>query len=320
MRWRDWMEAALYDPDSGYYTTAIREVGRRGDFATSATLTNGLARAVAAWIRAEWRRHAARLPIIEIGPGNGALHAAVLRALGPLARLGLRTYLVERSPVLRGLQQATLRSRRRSSWHPDMTSALAACGGRALVFSNEVADAFPATLMERADGAWLEVWLRLEPDGRIVECLEPRCPPPDGSAIALTFPDGHRVEVLESWRDWLASWVPAWSAGTMLTIDYGGSAREIHERRPAGTARGYRHHQVIPAAELYAATGRSDITVDVNFDDLARWGEAVGLVTETCITQAEFVRPVVPDDQLCRDPGGAGDAFRCLVQRRVRPS
>lgn len=38
VRFDHFMEAALYDPGHGYYTSRIRTVGTRGDFSTTATL------------------------------------------------------------------------------------------------------------------------------------------------------------------------------------------------------------------------------------------------------------------------------------------
>jgi SAM-dependent MidA family methyltransferase len=320
MPWRDWMAAALYDPANGYYTRHIRTVGRRGDFSTSATLGTALARAIAAWVQEEWRRPGMKkAPLVEIGPGDGSLHADVLRALGWAGRSGLRTHLVERSPGLRSVQQATLRSvSRRITWHETMESALTACDGRAVIFSNELADAFPATLLERRDAAWQEVWLAIAPHGAMVEELRPCAAPPDSSAAALPFRDGQRIEILHSWRDWLHAWRPRWTAGAMLTVDYGGTPDEIYHRRPAGTVRGFLHHQRLAPAELYAVTGRCDVTVDVNFADLRRWGEAAGLTTSEYVPQHTFVhaRTAVVDSLHDDDGSGATAAFRCLVQRK----
>jgi SAM-dependent MidA family methyltransferase len=313
--WRDWMEAALYDPENGYYTRHIRTVGRRGDFSTSATLGGALACAMAAWIKEEWRRADARLPLIEIGPGDGSLHAAVRQALGWSGRIGLRSHLVERSPVLRAEQERKLRDRR-IAWHPDMSTALHACDGKALILSNELADAFPVTLLQRCDGAWQEVWLALKENGAIAEELRPAVPDNcDSSACRTDWPDGQRVEVLHSWRAWLNSWRAQWRRGAMLTVDYGGTPAEIYHRRRQGTVRGYRHHQRLEAAELYAVMGRCDITADVNFTDLREWGEAAGLTTAECVTQHEFVtsRTAVADS--LHGEGGAAEAFQCLVQR-----
>jgi SAM-dependent MidA family methyltransferase len=321
MPWREWMEAALYDPREGYYTTNIRSVGRRGDFSTSATLGGALARAVAVWVREEWGRAGRKLPLIEIGPGDGSLQRNVWKALGWTGRMGLRGHLVERSPVLRGLQEEKLRSvRRRLTWHGSMESALDACEGSAVIFSNEVADAFPATLLQYHDGNWREVWLCISESGGIVEELRD-CPPEVQSfAMKLKCGEGQRVEVLYSWREWLRGWRPHWHSGAMLTVDYGGTAEEIYHRRPGGTVRGYFHHQTVAAGELYALTGRCDVTADVNFTDLREWGEGAGLITSECVDQRAFVNCRTALSDAVHGDGGAAEAFRCLVQRPVSSS
>ena len=319
MSWRDWMEAALYDPDRGYYTAGIRTVGRRGDFSTTATLGTSLAGAIAGWVREEWQRAGQKLPLIEIGPGDGSLMAGVWRALGWTERWRLRTHLVERSPVLRGVQQERLRrARSRMVWHDSVAAALDACGGKALIYSNELADAFPATLLQYHRGAWREVWLRIAENGGIVEELRDCAPDAAGSAAHVVDCEGQRIEVLRAWREWLREWRPHWKAGAMLTVDYGGTPQEIYHRRPGGTVRGYRHHQVLSAGELYAHTGRCDVTVDVNFTDLAEWGREAGLEDAPLVNQREFVaaRCAAEPDAL-HGPGGATEAFYCLVQRPV---
>ena len=40
------MRMALYDQNDGYYTQNIRNVGRNGDFSTSATINNSLAKSI----------------------------------------------------------------------------------------------------------------------------------------------------------------------------------------------------------------------------------------------------------------------------------
>ncbi|MDC3353308.1 hypothetical protein OAV87_04110, partial [Verrucomicrobiales bacterium] len=76
MPFENFMAMALYDPHFGYYSTTIRDVGGdRGDFATSATLSGGLGRAIGKWIQSEQQHHEwdGAISIIEVGAGNGAL-------------------------------------------------------------------------------------------------------------------------------------------------------------------------------------------------------------------------------------------------------
>ena len=67
MSFEDFMAMALYDPTFGYYTTGITDVGgRSGDFATAATLSESLGKAVAGWIKAEIRHHQWKGPVALI--------------------------------------------------------------------------------------------------------------------------------------------------------------------------------------------------------------------------------------------------------------
>jgi SAM-dependent MidA family methyltransferase len=87
----------------------------------------------------------------------------------------------------------------------------------------------------------------------------------------------------------------------MLTIDYGGAAKEIYHRRPAGTLRAYRDQNRLHGESVYEQPGRQDITADVNFEDLAMWARELGWETSSFQSLAE----------LAPDAPGA-DAFRCI--------
>ncbi len=313
---RGFMEAALYDPEFGYYSRQIRTVGPGGDFSTSATLSPRLGRALAAWVKETAQgefRH-----LIEIGPGNGILHRTLRQAMGWRGRWHWHSHLVERSPVLRKEQQKTLgREGRWLQWHASPEEALTAAGGKALIFSNELVDAFPATLLQRHDGLWQEVWLELAENGAVVETLRP-APEIDTTLDAAHFSEGQRVEVHVSWRQWLAAWRPQWRQGAMMTIDYGGSADRLYHRRPHGSLRGFFHHQRLHGLAIYRNPGHCDLTADVNFSDLSHWGAAMGLTTVRLETQTEFLAriPACGDEAGARlaDPDGAGGAFYCLHQ------
>jgi SAM-dependent MidA family methyltransferase len=321
MPFDEFMAAALYDPAHGYYTTGIGDVGGRGgDFATSATLSGGLARAIAGWIAEEIARLHGRGPIaaIEVGGGNGTLAAGVLKALGWWRRRSIRYHLVEISPVLRELQRKRLG--RSVVWHETITDALAAGGGRALIFSNELVDAFPAKWLRWDGSCWEEVCVAYNPSQGLGEIFRelPAGLSPDGfSALALTeHPSGQRIEILPSFRQWLHDLAPHWHEGAMLTIDYGAeSAEAIYDRRPGGTMRAYHRQQRIEGGGIYARFGRQDLTSDVNFADLVRWGEEMGWETVSLVTQRGFLeRFGASDDTMTGD--GPGTAFRALEQRR----
>ena len=111
-----------------------------------------------------------------------------------------------------------------------------ACGGTALILSNELVDAFPCRVFEKRPDGWRELALRLD-DGRIMEEWVVR-PLPDSTVFLHPWPDGQRVEVQESFQVWLRGWLPALAAGSMLTIDYGDTCPALYFRRPRRNTEG----------------------------------------------------------------------------------
>ncbi|MCH7228208.1 SAM-dependent methyltransferase [Haloferula sp. A504] len=298
------MASALHDPERGYYARRIREVGRRGDFSTAATLAPALGLAVSRWAADALAATGCR-DLIELGPGGGVLAAAVQSNLPLRRRWRTRIHLVEQSEPLREQQLQRLGARFR--WHTTLVEALAACRGRACIFSNEFFDAFPVRRFRRTSSEWEESWVL---PGE--ETWRPITSPPDSSVFGQDFPEGRIVEVHESVRDWMTSSLSHWHRGRMLTIDYGSEIGSLYHRRPAGTLRGYLHHQRVEGRECFLRPGRQDLTTDINFTDLVNWS-APWSETRRLVSQAEFladsIDPHDAGDRAVADPTGAGGSF-----------
>ncbi len=306
-----WMHEALYHASYGYYTANIREFGRRGDFTTWPTLNDSLGCAIGRWILRN--KPSGRLNVIEIGAGSGELAASVIKAIGWWNRP--RYHIVEISPHLRRAQQKRLGSR--ALWHVSVAEALTASRGAALIVSNELVDAFPCRIFRKDPEGWSELALRIE-ESRAVEEWISR-PLPVSSVFMHAWPVGQRIEVHESFQDWRRGWLSAWESGSMLTIDYGDECPALYVRRPRGTLRAYAHHLRLEGREVYAGFGLRDLTADVNFSDL----QYQATVSHTAFsTLAEFLAKNDPSwlkDPAARAlhaPGGAGEAFKVLVQTR----
>ena len=306
LRFDRFMDLALHDPARGYYARRIRAVGKGGDFTTTPMLSPALAQAVGAWAAGAMKETGCR-DLIELGPGEGRLAAAVLKCLPWWRRP--RLHLVERSGPLRAKQAAVLG--RRVRWHDSIEAALDSCGGNACIYSNEFADAFPVRRFRREEGGWSELFL--DPGEKWMPCAEP----PDSSIFESPWPAGQIVEVADAYHDWLRGWLAGWRAGRMLTIDYGAEADAIYHRRPRGSLRAYFMQQRLEGPDIYLNPGRQDLTADVNFTDLQRWAEP-RLDTVSLTTQREFLTPhAAAGDARLMDPAGAGEAFRVLDQRRA---
>lgn len=301
----EFMRRALHDPQHGYYARRIRGVGRRGDFTTAPMLSEAPARAIAAWAARAMRESGCR-DLVEIGPGEGQLAVAVIKHLPWRVRWSTRLHLVETSTPLAEIQKTLLG--RRARWHDSPAAALAACDGRAVIFSNELVDAFPVRLFQKQSDGWREIAV----DSDAAESAMPPAPLPPSSGFCAAFPEGQRIEVHDFYRLWLSGWLPLWKSGRMLTIDYGSSAETLYQRRPRGTLRGYLLHQRLEGPAIYQNVGRQDITADVNFSDLVDWS-APWTTDVKLMTLADFINSGADDDLLA--PQGAGGAFMVLDQK-----
>ena len=312
------MQRALFDPKGGYYTARIKTVGARGDFSTSATLSPLLGRAIAGWLLAEAKATGVRT-IIEVGGGDGSLMQAVLKSLGWWRRWRFRVLMVDASPVLVAQQKQRLGSRV-EAWFGTLPEALNACNGEALIFHNELLDAFPVDLVQGDGTSWQEVWLNHD-NGVTREELRPLSLDPKPHSALQTQGTGRR-ELHTAVHEWLEQWLPKWQRGAMLTIDYGDVFPALYHRRPHGTLRAYLMQQRLTGPEVYQNPGRQDITCDVNFTDYRAWLAAADTQEMAFETQAEFIRrhisaPKDGRDAFVCDEQGAGQAFKCLSVRRA---
>lgn len=299
------MARALHDPSRGYYARNIRGIGARGDFTTAPHLSEAPAKAIAAWIARALRETKTR-HVIEIGPGLGTLTAQVIRRLPFATRMLSRFHLVESSRALAEHQKSLFG--KRVSHHTSILDALQSCSGEAIIFSNELVDAFPARVFRKAPGTWQEVAL----DSSMKEVLLPPAELPPSSVFPIEFKQGQTVEVHDTYRIWLESWLPYWKRGEMLTIDYGDTAEHLYHQRPQGTLRAYLLHQRLHGSAVFENPGLQDITADVNFTDLATWSSS-WLSSSPTTSFAELIRDFA-DPSEARFLEAAAH-FRTLIQK-----
>jgi SAM-dependent MidA family methyltransferase len=315
IRFDRFMELALYHPIHGYYSARTPRIGVRGDFSTAATLDDSLGRALANWIRAEVTALRLRHPtIIELGSGTGQLARTILRRFQLWERLSY--YVVDVGPQNR--------FSRRIQRFNSVREALDAADGVAILFSNELVDAFPCRRLVRTESGWDEIWIELR-DARWLERRIPVQTCPGSSALSLALPIGQIVEIHESYHSWLKELSCSLQRGALLTADYGGSTTEIYRGKRSGTLRAFFQQQRLEGMEIYRRPGQQDLTADVNFEDLRRQGEALGFDEIGYTTQRDFVQKWYPEalkrdipaTRFVLDAGGAGTVFKILHQRKM---
>lgn len=307
------MARALHDPQHGYYARRISGVGRRGDFTTAPMLSEAPAAAIADWAAKALKETGCR-DLIEIGPGEGELAAGVLRNLPWKLRWKTRLHLVETSVPLAARQRKLLG--KRASYHTRIQDALDGCGGNAVIYSNELVDAFPVRRFQKTPQGWQELAVHFDVRKQAHESLLPPTSLPDSAGFMDHHPLGQWIEVHDSYRRFLTNWLPHWNAGCLLTIDYGATTESLYHRKPRGSIRGYLHQQRLEGPAIYENPGRQDLTADVNFTDLLNWSQP--WVSEQRLSLfGEFLQAAQKtDDSLLTDPLGAGGAFLVLDQKR----
>ncbi len=304
------MAHALYDPEHGYYARQITGIGRNGDFTTAPMLSAAPARAIAHWASQAMAENCCQ-NLIEIGPGNGVLAAQILKYLPWKLRWRTQLHLVETSAPLAARQRKLLG--KRATWHRNTRDALAACGGNAVIFSNELVDAFPVRRFQKTALGWQELAIEFDQSKRVLESLLAPAPLPDSSSFLIAHPLGQWIEVHDSYHHYLTEWLPSWKSGKILTIDYGGNAEHLYHRRPYGTLRAYLLQQRLEGSAIYGNPGRQDLTADVNFTDLQNWSRP-WLYEQKITSFGEFLDGALDDHDLV-DPHGAGTAFLVLDQK-----
>ncbi len=277
-----YMQAALSDPDHGYY--AISDpLGR--DFITAPEISQMFGELIGLALAQAWEDSGApeEFDLVELGPGRGTLMSDALRAAERARRAfvsAARVTLVETSPALRAVQTAKL-----AAYDVTWTSHLSDVprGRPIFVIANEFFDALPIRQFVRGARGWHEHMITLDGDD-LAFALTPDSVPTSFIPEHLRdAPEGeyfeHCREGIETTRD-LAARIAS-DGGLALLIDY------CHEESGWGdTLQAVQRHQFVdPLAE----PGLADLTAHVDFGALAEVATEAGARVLGPTTQGAFL-------------------------------
>jgi NADH dehydrogenase [ubiquinone] 1 alpha subcomplex assembly factor 7 len=249
------VEAYMEACNAHYYGTRD-PLGQHGDFTTAPEISQMFGEIVGAALADAWAR-AGRpdaAAYAELGPGRGALAADALRVLRN-AGFAADVHLVETSPVLRAVQEATVGP---AHWHDSIGQLPEA---PLLLVANEFLDALPVRQwigdQERAvtiagDGLAFTV------DGAIREDSPAR----DAAVTAIA--------------DHVAS-----HGGAALIIDYGHAVGADGD-----TFQAVHHHRF---AGVLERPGEHDLTAHVDFQGVAEIARAAGAAVAGPIAQGAWL-------------------------------
>jgi SAM-dependent MidA family methyltransferase len=356
----EFMEAALYHPQLGYYCRPGMTTGPEGDFYTSPDLHPAfgllLSRQIAEIAARTQADARSAFHVIEAGPGVGRLARDIIAGLGAehaaLARRVVYT-LVEISPSLRRMQRATIAAGggagvveelRWRSW-ADLIEERGT-GFSGCIVANEFLDALPAHIVERRGGRLMEIHVVAGDDGFGEALLAPATDRLEShlAQLGVEMEEGQRAEIGLHALDWVSSLGRLFGergTGGAIIIDYGYPAKELYgpERR-RGTLMCYRRHQAIE--DPYLHVGEQDMTVHVDLTSVERRARESGFDVAGPATQMRFLvslglARILADlaegsstsargvqERLALHglmaPGGMGETFKVMLLARGAPA
>ncbi len=333
---RDFMEMALYYPDYGYYTSADTEIGRSGDFYTSAHIHPVFGALIGKQIAEMWEAMGRpdSFYIIEMGAGKGYVAHDMLAYLEGTEFFEAVHYVIVEinKHLIKKQQQLLHRYHDKIHWALTLKETTSVTG---CLFSNELLDAFPVHLIYYDGGKLHEIYVTIKQDNfcevyeecslEIINYLH---------EFSISLPRDYRTEVNLDIRKWLKDVSSTIGNGFIFTIDYGYSAAEYYSPlRKAGTIMCYYRHQIND--NPYQHVGLQDISAHVNFSAVKKWGEEYGFDCLGFAPQGTFLVSLRIDETLqanyAKDdfthhdiyavsrlvsPEGLGESHKVLIQNR----
>jgi SAM-dependent MidA family methyltransferase len=324
----EFMRAALYDPDEGYYARG-GAIGDGGDFVTSPSVTPAFARSLARLFAVESDAIEGPIDFVEVGAGAGRFledFVDAVRRLAPDVHARLRLTAIEASAFGR----STLAARGIEPAPRVLADAseLAEGSVRGWIFSNELYDALPVVRVEGSEEGLREC--RVAWDGERFRWQSGAAPDSVRehlAALGIALEPGQKAEVAPDAGPLHRRLARALERGSLVAFDYGHPARILYHpfARRGGTLAV--HSAGRRGGDPLDRPGEQDLTAHVNWDVLLSAGESEGLRTDRLVRQGmllseigilDFAESTAEKWRIFRlvDPEGMGEEISALVQRR----
>ncbi|HEY1434547.1 MAG TPA: SAM-dependent methyltransferase [Thermoanaerobaculia bacterium] len=324
----DFMRAALYDPEGGYYGRGA-SIGDGGDFVTSPSISPAFARSLGRVFAIEAGEFEGPVDFVEVGSGAGRFledFTATLRVLAPDLHARMRLTAIEASEVgrrvlsARGIDPAPRVLSDAAELEPGTV--------RGWIFSNELYDALPVVRVLGSPEGVLELRVGWKEDRF---AWEP-APAPESvkehlARFGVELAPGQKGEVALDAAPLHRHLARALERGSLVAFDYGHLSRVLYHpfARPEGTLAV--HSGGRRGGDPLEAPGERDLTAHVNWDVLLAVGQEEGLRADRLMRQGLFLSEIGILDfaasnaekwRIFRlvDPEGMGEEISVLVQRK----
>ena len=289
MTFHDWMEAALYDEERGYYRREdLERWGREGDYRTAPETSVLFAATFARYFATLFQNAQEDLTVVEVGAGAGHFAAGLLDTLSRRhpSLFHRITYLIDeinqhaRARIaLRTAKFAPQIQFKRLSEIDSLNPGI--------IFANEVLDAFPVHRVVMRDGKLRELYVELNVDHSFSWREGPIST--DEILVYLNnfeiyLREGQIVEINTRVKQWFSQISEKLKQGYIVVVDYGSEAAELYgnESRTEGTLRSFQRHKLTP--HVLESPGLQDITSTVD------WTAAMVIASEQGFELVRFER------------------------------
>ncbi len=283
-----YMQAALYVPQWGYYHQPKPKFGAQGDYTTAPELSPLFGQCIANYC-ADILTSMEQSDILEFGAGSGKMAAAILMQLKERQCLPEHYYIIDLSPTLISQQRATLQELCPDLYHRvHWLSSLPTTPIRGVVLANEVLDAMPVERFHiDRNGCLLQYFVTWNEGFHWL--TKPRAQNIKQALSHVRLPHGpYDSEVNLFMPGWLKSVSAVLEQGSILLIDYGyPQSLYYHPERSQGTLTC--HHQHSHHDNPFVHIGQQDITCHVDFTALAQAAVNAQLQLHGFTTQAGFL-------------------------------
>jgi len=275
-----YMREVLNNPEYGYYSSQVQELGEGGDFTTAPEVSQMFGELIGVWCVDQWLRRDRRpFRLIELGPGHGSLMADALRATRAFSGFHEAiqgVHFVEVSKHFRKKQHAAMQRSLGEdlggidfSWHDQLDEVPVDVEVPSLFILQEFLDVLPVHHFHKTDLGWCEVLVDVdeEESEHHLRFVLSRGPTP----ASTVFVEGHpSYESFTPETEWIEASPESWSLvqrltnivsqteGAALMVDYGSDGLPETGR----SLRGLVNHKFCSALQQ---PGEVDVTVDVDF-------------------------------------------------------
>jgi SAM-dependent MidA family methyltransferase len=259
----EYMKLCQEHPEYGYYTAKPSDeiLGIKGDFVTSPEISSLFGEMIAFWVVSQWERlgKPAVLHVVELGAGRGVLMRDILVTLTKLKSFTAtcEVHLFDINPSFRQVQIETLRDVCEVQHHASL-GFLKEIHESTLIIANEFFDALPVQQYLNQEDRWYEVYVGVNDSNELKFEHVPYDGVPQHTEIQ---PD--TIAVL----DHIYAHIQQTDSAALI-IDYG------YWEGDGDSVQAVYRHQVVGVLDY---PGEADVSVHVNFQQMARHSETYGL-------------------------------------------